>query len=217
MRSETGILLFFRSYGVKRYFQVVFLLIVKYNMGRSGNTVNIVKKRFLSKYDGKKYEWFKGMKNFCLLLFLVFLIFQLLIGISFVKGDSMEPTLKNGEMVFYRRFGSTYERGDIVSVRVPAGEYYVKRVIAVEGDTVDIKEGKVYVNGNLLDEPYVAGDTYEQKGTVEYPYTLEENQIFVLGDNREVSMDSRTFGPVSRRQIKGKLLFYAGKFYILKL
>ena len=174
-------------------------------------------KRRFRKYDGKKYGWFMDMKKFCILLVAVFLIFQLLIGVSFVKGDSMEPTLQNGEMVFYRRFGSTYEKGDVVSVRVPAGEYYVKRVIAVAGDTVDIRNGNVYVNGILLDEPYAAGETFEQEGTVIYPYTLQEDQIFVLGDNREVSMDSRTFGAVSKRQIKGKLLFYAGRYYIRKI
>lgn len=86
----------------------------------------------------------------------------------------------------------------------------MKRVIAVGGDTIELKDGGVYVNGSLLQEPYIQGETLEQEGRVEYPLTLEEGQIFVMGDNREVSTDSRSFGVVGKRQIKGKLLFYVG-------
>lgn len=174
-------------------------------------------KRLLKKYDGKKLGWLKDTKKFLVLLLAVFLVFQFVIGFSFVKGDSMKPTLHNGEMVFYTRFTKGYDRGDVVSVRVPEGKYYVKRVIAVEGDTIDLEDGKVYVNGELLDEPYANAVTYEEEGSVVYPYTLTEDQVFVMGDNREVSMDSRAFGAVNKRQIKGKLWFYAGKFYIRKI
>lgn len=159
------------------------------------------------KFDGKKYGWFQDARKFILLLILIFLIFQLFVGVSHVKGDSMEPSLHSGDIVFYQRINTSYQKGDIVSVRVPSGDYYVKRVIATEGDTVDIRNGKVYVNGDMLEEPYIQGETKEQDGTVVYPLTLEEDQIFVMGDNREISMDSRIFGPVSKRQIKGKILF----------
>ncbi|MCI8854132.1 MAG: signal peptidase I [Lachnospiraceae bacterium] len=169
-----------------------------------------MQKRRFRKYDGLKYGWFKDAKKFIILLVLVFLIFQLVIGVSSVKGDSMEPTLYNGEAVLYLRINPEYHRGDVVSVRIPSGEYYVKRVIAVGGDTIELKDGGVYVNGSLLQEPYIQGETLEQEGRVEYPLTLEEGQIFVMGDNREVSTDSRSFGVVGKRQIKGKLLFYVG-------
>lgn len=174
-------------------------------------------KRILGKYDGKKQGWLKDAKKFVVLLIVVFAVFRLAIGFSLVKGDSMEPTLESGNLVLYNRLDKDYQRGDVVSVRVPAGEYYVKRVIAIEGDTVDLKDGKVYINGSLLEEPYAEGETYEEAGAVVYPYTLEENQVFVMGDNREVSMDSRAFGAVSERQIKGKLLLYAGKFFIKRV
>lgn len=176
-----------------------------------------MKKRLLSKYDGKKQGWLKGAKKFVVLVIVVFLVFQFMIGFSVVKGDSMEPTLHKGDLVLYNRMDNSYECGDVVSVRVPSGEYYVKRVIAAENDTIDIKDGKVYINGQLLDEPYTRGETFHQEGTVKYPYKLEKDQIFVMGDNREDSMDSRTFGVVSERQIKGKLLIRIGKFYIDRL
>lgn len=181
------------------------------------NQVIFVDKRVLRKYDGKKQGWLKDTKKFLVLLVVVFLVFQLFVGFSSVKGDSMEPTLQSGNLVLYNRMSRHYQRGDVVSVRVPAGEYYVKRVIAIAGDTVELEDGAVYVNGEKLDEPYAVGETREEQGAVAYPYTLEENQVFVLGDNREVSMDSRAFGAVSERQIKGKLLYYAGKFFIRKV
>lgn len=161
-----------------------------------------------------KYGWLKDAERFLLLLLIVFGVFQFLIGFSFIKGESMEPTLRDGELVLYVRTVRQYETGDVVSVRIPSGEYYVKRVIATGGDTIDLKDGQVYLNGNVLDEPYISQITKEQGGTVRYPLTIEEGQVFVMGDNREASMDSRTFGVVGERQIKGKLLLHAGKYYI---
>lgn len=166
------------------------------------------------RYDGLKYGWLMDTKKFIVLLIVVFLFFQLVIGFSFVRGDSMDPTLHSGEMVAYTRINMEYKKGDIVSVRIPSGEYYVKRIIATAGDTIDLKDGEVYLNGERLDEPYIANPTYEQEGTVRYPFTVQEGQLFVMGDNREVSMDSRTFGVVGRRQVKGKILIHIGRFYI---
>ena len=83
---------------------------------------------------------------------------------------------------------------------------------------MELKGGKVYVNGALLEEPYAAGETWEQtSGIVRYPYTVQDGQIFVMGDNRSVSMDSRKFGAVGERQIKGKIQFCVGKKFIRKM
>lgn len=172
------------------------------------------KGRHFRKYDGLKYGWLKDAEKFVVLLLLVFCVFRFVIGFSFVKGESMEPTLQSGELVMYGRFYREYEKGDVVSVKIPSGQYYVKRVIATAGDTIELREGKVYVNEELLEEPYVQGETISQKGKVRYPLTLEEGQVFVMGDHRTESLDSRTFGVVGERQIKGKLWFRAGKFYI---
>lgn len=166
------------------------------------------------RYDGLKYGWLMEAKKFIVLLAAVFLFFQLVVGCSFVRGDSMEPTLHSGELVVYTRIHTEYKKGDVVSVRIPSGEYFVKRIIATAGDTIDLKDGEVYLNGEHLDEPYTANSTFEQAGAVRYPLTLQEGQLFVMGDNREVSMDSRTFGVVGRRQIKGKLLLHMGRYYV---
>lgn len=171
------------------------------------------RKRF-RKFDGFKYGWLKDGEKFIVLLLIVFLVFRFVIGFSMVKGDSMEPTLVHGELVLYGRFYQNYDTGDVVSVRIPSGEYYVKRVIATEGDTIDIKDGQVWLNGKLFEEPYIEGETLPKEGAVRYPLTLEKGQVFVMGDHRDVSMDSRSFGVIGERQIKGKLLLHAGKYYI---
>lgn len=81
----------------------------------------------------------------------------------------------------------------------------VKRVIGIPGDTINIIDGNVYLNNELLDEPYVKGVTME--GKFELPVTVEDNQLFVMGDNREESMDSRAFGFVEMNHVEGKAVF----------
>lgn len=173
------------------------------------------KRRLLKKYDGLKYGWLKDIKKFLLLLVILFIVFHNVIGFSFVKGSSMESTLKEGDLVLYTRIHPQYQRGDVVSVRIPSGEYYVKRIVAMEGDILDIRDGHVYVNDILLTEPYLDTETPQAKNSiVRYPYALQEGQIFVMGDNRPESMDSRDFGAVGIRQVRGKIWFRAGKFYL---
>ena len=84
--------------------------------------------------------------------------------------------------------------------------YYVKRVIATEGQTVDIREGKVYVDGQELNEPYYKGETYSIDPSVEYPVVVEEDRVFVMGDNRGHSLDSRAsqLGQVDEDAVLGK-------------
>ncbi len=168
-------------------------------------------KRLLGKYDGKKQKWLHDIIEIIIIFLVVFILFHFIIGISFVKGKSMYPTLHNNEIAFYTRIIPRFEQGDVLSVRMPSGEYYVKRVVAVGGDTVDIKQGKLYVNGEKMDEHYVNGETEKKVGGVEFPYTVEEGKVFVMGDNREESMDSRDFGAVIRKQIKGKVWLYIGR------
>lgn len=81
----------------------------------------------------------------------------------------------------------------------------VKRVIAVAGEEVDFRDGVVYINGEPLDEPYVTSPTYPT--IIEVPFVVPEGQVFVMGDNREVSEDGRTFGCIDIEQIEGKAVF----------
>lgn len=136
----------------------------------------------------------------------LWLTYHFIIGFATVKGNSMAPTLENGQVVLCFHLQKNYDRGDIVSVRMPDGEYLVKRVIAVQGDEVDIQGGKVFVNGRAEPDVYYHEETVPVKNAIHYPLTVDEGMIFLLGDNRETSVDSRTYGPFASSQTKGKIL-----------
>lgn len=159
------------------------------------------------RFDGKKLGMLRTAREFLFSLAVVFLVFRFVVGVSLVSGMSMDPTLKSGTLVVYFRLAKTFERGDVVSVRMPNGEYYVKRIIAVAGDTVALEDGKVLVNGAPEQQSGAHGETLPEPGEVVYPLTVPFGAVFVLGDNREVSVDSRTYGTVATSQIRGKLLF----------
>jgi signal peptidase I len=172
------------------------------------------KKFFLRKYNHRKREWLHDALAFFAFVAIIFILFRFVIGFSFVSGDSMYTALEDGEAVVYLRTVTDYKKGDIISIKVPSGDYYVKRVIAVAGDVVDIRDGKVYVNDEWVENPYGLDVTERQDGAVIYPYTVREGNVFVLGDNRAVSVDSRSFGEVNKVQIRGKIILSFGKWYI---
>lgn len=164
------------------------------------------RKGFLEKYNGKKLEWLYDARWFILMIVLAFVIFRYFIGFSVVSGDSMDPSYIDGEVVMYLRMNPHYEIGDVVAVRVPSGDYYIKRIVGASGDVVDIRKNDVYVNGYPEKFPAEKGSTQREEGTVVYPYTVGAGNYFIIGDNREVSVDSRYFGEVTRREIKGKII-----------
>lgn len=128
-----------------------------------------------------------------------------------VKGSSMEPTLQSNDKIVLSSFFYKPQRGDIVVSSQPNAlkENIIKRVIAVEGDTVDINFslGVVYVNGVALAEPYVNAPTNVQENFIG-PITIPRGKLFVMGDNRNDSTDSRSniIGLIDENYIVGKLL-----------
>jgi signal peptidase I len=127
-----------------------------------------------------------------------------------VEGTSMMPTLADQERVFINKFVyklEPIERGDVVVFRYPrdTAQSYIKRVIAVAGDRVKIADGVVFVNGQRISEPYLP-DVYEDVRS--YPeMVVPPHCYFVLGDHRNLSNDSRDFGPVDGDFIYGKAVF----------
>ena len=127
-----------------------------------------------------------------------------------VEGTSMLPGLTDQERIFINKFVYHLEpisRGYIIVFRYPrdTAKSYIKRVIAVAGDRVKIEDGRVYVNGRRLREPYVPADYRDDRS---FPETVvPTDSYFVLGDHRSSSSDSRDFGPVDREYIYGKAVF----------
>ena len=127
-----------------------------------------------------------------------------------VEGTSMMPTLQDQERVFINKFVyklEPIERGDVIVFRYPRdpAKSYIKRVVGVPGDRVKIEDGVVLVNGRRLSEPYVP-DEYDDVRS--YPETVvPRHSYFVMGDHRNLSNDSRDFGPVSDNYIYGKAVF----------
>ncbi|MCI5595453.1 MAG: signal peptidase I [Lachnospiraceae bacterium] len=129
-----------------------------------------------------------------------------------IYGSSMDPTLKEGDVVVALK-GSDFEAGDLVAFYL-GNKILVKRCIAYAGQWVDIDEdGNVYVDGQLLEEPYLTekalGDC-----NIKLPYQVPENRIFCMGDHRSTSVDSRntTVGCVAEEQVVGKIVFRAWPF-----
>ncbi|MCI6059639.1 MAG: signal peptidase I [Dorea sp.] len=123
-----------------------------------------------------------------------------------IYGSSMSPTLEEGDIVVSIK-SKNYETGDIVAFYYN-NKILIKRVIASSGDWVDLDEdGTVYVNGEKLDEPYVKDKAFGECD-LELPYQVPESRIFVMGDHRSVSVDSRSkaVGCVAEEQIVGKLV-----------
>lgn len=118
-----------------------------------------------------------------------------------IPSGSMEDTIQIDDYVFANKLTFTHrdpQAGDIVTFQDITGEdrVLIKRVIAVGGQTVDLKDGKVVVDGQVLDEPYTTGASYPLNSTISYPYTVPEDSLWVMGDNREHSSDSRMFGAI---------------------
>jgi signal peptidase I len=166
---------------------------------------------------GEVWEWTKATAA---ALLVVLLIHQFGFNFSTVRGQSMLPTIQEGEWLFVNkavvRFGRL-GRGDVVILREPSvvrsGDhpYLVKRVVAIAGDEVEIRRGKLYVNGREINEPYV--DSPVEDGDYG-PAVVGARQVFVMGDNRRryASEDSRTFGAVPLALVQGRAEFILWPF-----
>lgn len=127
-----------------------------------------------------------------------------------VEGTSMQPQLRDQDRLFINKFVYRFEkisRGDVVVFHYPRDpeKSYIKRVIALPGDSLRIDAGRVYVNGERIDEEYIPRTYRDSRSMPEI--VIPANQYFVMGDHRSISSDSRDFGPVARDLIYGKAAF----------
>lgn len=129
---------------------------------------------------------------------------QYIVQPFYVSGNSMSPNYNANDYLILSLFDKQLNRGDVVVSRNPKDEnqFLIKRVIGLPGEKIEIKNNKVIVNGQDLNEPYVNGATIG-----EMSLTLNNNEYFVLGDNRNASLDSRVLGPVKNTEILGKVIY----------
>ncbi|MDO5399764.1 MAG: signal peptidase I [Eubacteriales bacterium] len=171
------------------------------------------------KAEKEKFNWKQNLvlyvHDLMYMLMAILLAFLLLFRVIVVSGDSMFPTLWDGDYLLLLSNLVYHEpqRGDIVVISKASfdnGTPIVKRVIATEGQTVDIdfEKGIVYVDGVAQQEDYINNLTVDSRGTY-FPLVVRENCIFVLGDNRAVSRDSRSpeIGQIDKREVLGKALY----------
>ena len=161
-----------------------------------------------------RFSVFKKIAKFVLVVVSAFvvgvLVSQNTVSRVTVSGHSMDYTLEDGQKLWVNRLPwVSYERGDVV-IAHENGTPIVKRVIGVPGDRVQFVGDDLYVNGQLVQEPYVTDANYD-KGILKEVVTLGEDEYILLGDNRDVSNDSRYFGEVKGSSIKGKVFGYGSK------
>ena len=166
------------------------------------------------KEKNELWEWIKALViAFVIAVLIRYILFTPIV----VDGDSMMPTLKDGDRMIVNKIGYTIgepDRFDIVVFHAPEGKDYIKRVIGLPGDTIEYKDDQLYINGKAYDEPYL--DEYKSQiteGTLTQDFTLQEidptidvipeGYVFVMGDNRRYSKDSRHIGIVSQDKLIG--------------
>ncbi|BDR58105.1 signal peptidase I [Xylocopilactobacillus apicola] len=180
-----------------------------------------------SKTNRSFTNFFQTMILFGVVLIISQLLLTYIVGNDVVNGPSMEPTLYNGQRLLSAKMFKP-KRNDIVVLKAPdrPGDLYIKRVIGMPGDTVESKNDQLYINGKRVDQPYLSKEK-EEKGLEQFnnvsgqnqsqytiDFTLEnllhekrvpEGEYLVMGDNRPVSHDGRSFGFVKRSSLIGKV------------
>ena len=156
--------------------------------------------------EGKVKSWIRELLESILPALVIVLVVNIFLAqATRVEGQSMEPNLHNDQRLIVEKISYRFhepQRGDIVVLRRPhrSSEPLIKRIVGLPGDTLEVKDGRVYMNGEPLDEPYLNQATWGNMP----PRLVPEEHVFVLGDNRRASNDSRAFGVVPFDDIIGR-------------
>jgi len=179
----------------------------------SAVTAEAPKKKKKKTLIAELYDW---LETFCLALAIMVVLFLFVFRYVTVDGNSMNNTLFDGDKLIISNFNYEPETGDIVVIYIEgANKPYIKRVIATEGQTVkiDFEKWEVYVDGVLLDEPYVnfrEGEDMHYAAFYNGEFVVPEGQVYVMGDNRNYSTDSRVLGCLEEHNIIGRVIIRLG-------
>ena len=144
----------------------------------------------------------KSLIPYIIIIIVVILVRTFIATPVRVNGSSMYPTLKGNEIMLLNKLGKI-DRFDIVVLKIEEeDDNLIKRVIALPGESIEIKDNTIFINDKALSDKYGLGNTYSIDKV-----TLKDDEYYVLGDNRIISMDSRVFGPIKKEDIKGTTNF----------
>lgn len=185
------------------------------NLGLLSNIIVTVASFFAFHYFLKKYylsSWKKSLG-----IYVVFGIIGVIVSLVVViptrlyvfepfavAGEAMSPTYNDGDYLLINKLDKSFERGDVIVLYTEErpNSFLIKRIIGLPSEKVDIQAGKILINEQVLNESYYNGETLPNSSV-----TLGQDQFFVLGDNRNESLDSRNFGPVNKSNIQGKIFY----------
>ena len=148
----------------------------------------------------KFFDVMKELGPYIAVIVIVLLVKSFLVSPIRVQGDSMDTTLRNGDIMILDEISYRFKdikRFDIVVIKIK-GEYLIKRIVGLPGEKVKYKNGKLFINNSYVKEKFSHSETEDFEEV-----KLKKDEYFVLGDNRVVSMDSRYFGPFNKKEIKG--------------
>lgn len=144
----------------------------------------------------------KSLLPYIIIVIVVILVRTFIATPVKVNGSSMYPTLKGNEIMLLNKLGHI-DRFDIVVLKIDGREdNLIKRIIGLPGETVEIKDNDIYINDKKIEDKYGYGETYNIDKV-----TLKKDEYFILGDNRIISLDSRVFGTINKKEIKGTTNF----------
>ncbi|MBQ7031421.1 MAG: signal peptidase I [Bacilli bacterium] len=156
-------------------------------------------------------KFIKELIPYLVIILVVITIRTFIVTPIVVQGESMVPTLDGGEVMILKKYDTNYERFDIVVVNKSVeGDNLIKRVIGLPGETIRYRNNTLYINDKVLEDVYAYGDT----GNFQ-EITLGEDEYFLMGDNRAISLDSRALGIIKKQEIEGTVgivLFPFNKF-----
>lgn len=157
----------------------------------------------------RKSVWAEWLRVILIAVLIAFFLRSFVFVTSVVDGESMEPTLEDGEIVLFNKFTYLFndpERGDIVIINRPQ-KNYVKRVIALPGETIEVRNQTLYIDGEEYEQSFIPDNIQNFTGQIG-PIQVPENSFFVMGDNRKLSKDSRNgLGFISEENIVGRSEF----------
>jgi len=144
-------------------------------------------------------KFIRELIPYLIIILVVLILRTFVITPIIVSGESMVPTLDGGELMLLKKYDTSYERFDIVVVNKNVeGDNLIKRVIGLPGETIKYRNGNLYINDEIIEDTYAYGETGNFR-----EITLGNDEYFLMGDNREISLDSRSLGIIKNKEIEG--------------